>query len=127
MKLQQHYYAVIFTSIRNSGDNGYASMAEKMEKLARQQPGFLDFETARETIGITISYWESKEAIANWKANIDHAIAQELGIKEWYSWYKVRICLVEREYDFGNRPKTCLLYTSPSPRDRTRSRMPSSA
>src|SRR5665811_2620118 len=25
------------------------------------------------------------------------------------------------------RPETCLLYTSPSPRDRTRSRMPSSA
>ena len=25
------------------------------------------------------------------------------------------------------RPNTCLLYTSPSPRDRTRSRMPSSA
>ena len=27
----------------------------------------------------------------------------------------------------GDRPQTCLLYTSPSPRDRTRSRMPSSA
>ena len=27
----------------------------------------------------------------------------------------------------GNLQKTCLLYTSPSPRDRTRSRMPSSA
>ena len=27
----------------------------------------------------------------------------------------------------GARPLTCLLYTSPSPRDRTRSRMPSSA
>ena len=27
----------------------------------------------------------------------------------------------------GNRKYTCLLYTSPSPRDRTRSRMPSSA
>ena len=26
-----------------------------------------------------------------------------------------------------SRPSTCLLYTSPSPRDRTRSRMPSSA
>ena len=26
-----------------------------------------------------------------------------------------------------NTPNTCLLYTSPSPRDRTRSRMPSSA
>ena len=27
----------------------------------------------------------------------------------------------------GDRVKACLLYTSPSPRDRTRSRMPSSA
>ena len=27
----------------------------------------------------------------------------------------------------GSNPKDCLLYTSPSPRDRTRSRMPSSA
>ena len=30
-------------------------------------------------------------------------------------------------YDFIAKPFNCLLYTSPSPRDRTRSRMPSSA
>ena len=30
-------------------------------------------------------------------------------------------------YDKFGTPLTCLLYTSPSPRDRTRSRMPSSA
>ena len=36
------------------------------------------------------------------------------------------IVLDEIETDLG-RIKTCLLYTSPSPRDRTRSRMPSSA
>ena len=34
---------------------------------------------------------------------------------------------VERYMDNVVRPKACLLYTSPSPRDRTRSRMPSSA
>ncbi|VTU69300.1 fatty acid/phospholipid synthesis protein [Lactobacillus casei subsp. casei ATCC 393] [Lacticaseibacillus rhamnosus] len=28
---------------------------------------------------------------------------------------------------YGDEAKICLLYTSPSPRDRTRSRMPSSA
>ena len=33
--------------------------------------------------------------------------------------------LIKRRYE--GLPKTCLLYTSPSPRDRTRSRMPSSA
>ena len=104
MELKKPYYAVIFTNTRTPNDNGYGAMAEQMEKLAREQPGFLDFESARSGLGISISYWESKEAIANWKENVDHKVAQEKGIKEWYSWYKVRICMVEREYDFGNKP-----------------------
>jgi len=103
MKTKPPYYAVIFTSTRTEGDNGYAEMAQKMEDLAKQQPGYLGIESAREEIGITVSYWKSLEAIANWKANTDHLFAQQKGIKDWYSWYKVRICLVEREYDFTKR------------------------
>ena len=34
---------------------------------------------------------------------------------------------IARETEFVLQPAACLLYTSPSPRDRTRSRMPSSA
>lgn len=75
-------------------------MAIAMEELAKTQPGYLGFESARDDIGISVSYWESLDAIAKWKANTQHRIAQDLGIKNWYSWYKVRICLVEREYDF---------------------------
>lgn len=101
MEPKEPYYAVIFTNVRTSGDNGYSAMAAEMEKLARKQEGFLDFESARSDLGISISYWKNKEAIANWKANVDHKLAQQKGIKNWYSWYKVRICLVEREYDFG--------------------------
>ncbi|RNC92412.1 MAG: antibiotic biosynthesis monooxygenase [Allomuricauda sp.] len=103
MELQQPYFAVIFTNRRTEGDNGYAQMAEDMEKLARQQPGFIDFESARSGLGIAISYWDSKASIANWKANVDHQIAQKRGISDWYSWYKVRICLVEREYEFSSK------------------------
>ena len=33
----------------------------------------------------------------------------------------------ESEHNYGRLANLCLLYTSPSPRDRTRSRMPSSA
>ena len=95
------YYAVIFTSIRTEGDNGYAEMAQQMEDLAKRQPGYLGFESSRDEIGIAISYWESLKAISDWKTNTDHLFAQQKGIKDWYSWYKVRICLVEREYDFG--------------------------
>lgn len=94
------YYAVIFTNMQTSDTEGYSKMAETMERLARQQPGFLDFEHAREDIGITISYWESLEAMANWKANLEHLEAQKIGKERWYEWYKIRICQIEREYSF---------------------------
>ena len=97
------YYAVIFTNLQTNDTEGYSTMAETMERLARQQPGFLDFEHAREDIGITISYWESLEAIANWKANLEHLEAQKLGTERWYEWYKIRICKIEREYSFSRQ------------------------
>ena len=101
MTTNNMYYAVIFTSIRTENDNGYAEMAEKMEALARLQPGFISVESARNEIGITVSYWESLEAIRNWKTHIDHLVAQEKGRSTWYKNYKVRIAKIEREYDFG--------------------------
>ena len=100
MQLTKPYYAVIFTNTRTELVEGYDDMAEQMEALARTQPGFLEFESARKELGISISYWESLEAIQNWKQNIAHQMAQKKGKELWYSWYKIRICLVEREYEF---------------------------
>jgi heme-degrading monooxygenase HmoA len=94
------YYAVIFTNKQTQNVEGYSEMAKAMEELARKQPGFIDFENAREELGITISYWESLEAISNWKLDLKHLDAQEQGKDVWYQWYKVRICKVEREYEF---------------------------
>ncbi|KIF80131.1 antibiotic biosynthesis monooxygenase family protein [Noviherbaspirillum autotrophicum] len=95
------YYAVIFTSLRTSGDNGYADTARRMAELAAQQPGFLGMESVRDGIGITVSYWESAEAIRAWKANAEHQLAQERGRSDWYSAYRIRIARVERDYGFG--------------------------
>lgn len=94
------YYAVIFTSLRTEIDEGYELTADRMVDLAASQPGFLGVESAREGIGITVSYWESLEAIRQWKANTEHLAAQKLGRKQWYTAYKTRICLVERDYGF---------------------------
>ena len=97
------YYAVIFSSLRTNEDQaGYLDMAEKMTNLAMQQPGYLGHESAREGLGITVSYWTDKEAIRNWKLHADHIIAQEKGKSDWYLEYKTRICLVERDYAFEN-------------------------
>ena len=95
------YYAVIFTSLRTAGDNRYGKMAEAMEKLAATQPGFLGIESARDGLGITVSYWASLEAIAAWKANAKHLVAQQHGRDTWYEEFKVRICRVERDYAFA--------------------------
>lgn len=93
------YYAVIFTSVKKDNPVGYAAMAEAMYALAAQQPGFLGVESARETVGITVSYWKTTEAIQQWKEHTDHLLAQKLGREQWYSAYKTRICRVEREYE----------------------------
>lgn len=94
------YYAVIFTSIRTEGDQGYGHMAERMVELAREQPGFLGVESARgaDGLGITVSYWTSEEAIRNWKANAEHRIAQATGKARWYAGYELRVAKVERAY-----------------------------
>jgi len=94
------YYAVIFTSIRTEVEEDYAEMAMRMVKLAKQQSGFLGMESARNEIGITVSYWESLNAIKVWKENTEHVLAQEKGKSMWYKNYKVRIAKVEREYRF---------------------------
>jgi heme-degrading monooxygenase HmoA len=94
------YYAVIFTSLRSEGDNGYSEMSDKMVELAQQQSGYLGYESGRSETGITVSYWKSLEAIKNWKQNLDHLQAQKSGREKWYTHYKVRICKVERDYGF---------------------------
>ncbi len=98
---QPPYYAVIFTSQRTDGDNGYADTADRMVELAADQPGFLGIETARgpDGAGITVSYWASLHAIDVWRNHAEHRLAQEKGRTTWYAHYAVRIAKIERAYD----------------------------
>ena len=94
------YFAVIFTSRRDpAADDGYLEAAARMEELARTMPGYLGFEAARgaDGIGIGVSYWESEEAIANWRKQAEHREAQAMGVREWYEAYAIRIARVERQ------------------------------
>jgi heme-degrading monooxygenase HmoA len=96
-------FAVIFTSTRTEGDNGYAAAAERMEELVNMQPGYLGVESVRgaDGVGITVSYWESEAAILAWRQNTEHRVIQERGRSIWYSKFHTRVCRVEREYRFG--------------------------
>ncbi|MDP5276540.1 antibiotic biosynthesis monooxygenase family protein [Chengkuizengella axinellae] len=95
------YYAVIFSNQRTEGDYGYGKMAVKMVELASQQQGFLGVESVRDDeLGITVSYWDSLDAIQCWKENTAHKIAQDKGKTEWYKNFALRISKVERDNYF---------------------------
>jgi len=92
------YVAVIFTSVRTDGDDGYAAMAATIERLAREQPGYLGIEAAREGVGITVSYWRDEASAKAWKEVGAHLVAQRRGREVWYRDYRVRIAHVTRDY-----------------------------
>lgn len=98
------YYAVIFASQRGPADaESYARTAGRMVELAATQPGFLGVDSAREGsgFGITVSYWDSLEAIAAWRQHAEHTVARETGRVRWYEQYTLRIARVERAYGFS--------------------------
>jgi heme-degrading monooxygenase HmoA len=95
------YYAVIFSSILTGADSeAYARTAARMVELAAGQPGFLGVESVRDGLGVTVSYWESLEAIAGWRRHAEHILAMGQGRGGWYAGFKVRIAKVERDYGF---------------------------
>lgn len=100
--LEPPYYAVISSTILTDTIDGYEETANRMEVLAKDQPGYLGIESARSEIGITVSYWQSLDAILAWKNNMEHTVVRNLGRDKWYKKYQLRICKVEREYGFEN-------------------------
>jgi heme-degrading monooxygenase HmoA len=96
------YWAVVFASQRTAGDQGYGAMAEEMERLVAQQPGYLGMESARDAdgVGITVAYFRTEADARAWKQVGRHLEAQRLGREKWYRGYRVRVAKVEREYGF---------------------------
>jgi heme-degrading monooxygenase HmoA len=101
------YVAVIFTAEQSDDVEGYVEMAQRMEALAAQQPGYLGFESAGDRHEISVSYWADQHAARRWKHVAEHLEAQRLGRRRWYRTYRVRVATVERDYG----PETASLDT----------------
>ena len=100
--LEPPYYAVIFVANPTQDRQDYAETAGRMVQLASQMPGFLGLEAAHERTGgeIVVSYWRDEAAIARWKQEAEHLVAQRRGREQWYAGYVVRVAKVERAYSF---------------------------
>ena len=103
MARNKHYYAVIFTRQLRSDTLNYTETASKILALARQQAGFIAFNSVEEgEFGIAVSYWQDLVSIEKWRLNAHHLQAQKLGTSNFYSTFSIQICRVERSYDFNS-------------------------
>ena len=94
-------YAVIFKAKINILADDYFEMAERMRTLAMNKYGCVEFTSLTEgEQEISISYWETKEQIQQWKSDPKHMRAQALGREKWYSSYDVQVVKILREYQY---------------------------
>ena len=99
---QPPYYAVVFTSLRTEGDNGYGETADRMGELVQEIPGFLGEDSARVPggLGITVAYFRDLAGIEAWRAHAEHRAAKEYGREHWYERYSLHIAKVEYSRGF---------------------------
>ena len=78
-------------------------LTELMTEIATL-PGFISKETFddvdRPGRRITISWWTDADALRGWMRNAPHRRAMELGKREIFSHYNIKIATVERETDW---------------------------
>ncbi len=102
----QHYpagsVAVIFASRLTGADaDGYARAAAAMEALAAVQPGYLGLDSARDGLGLTISYWVDEASARAWHRHPEHAEIREAGRGRWYKDFTVHVADVTRSYGWA--------------------------
>lgn len=99
------YVAVIFSSVRTAGDNGYGAAVAEMNALAAVQPGYRGIESARnpDGFGLSVSYWQSRAEARAWGEAAAHRAVQVEARARWYHAYNTRIAEVGHAYGFVRR------------------------
>ena len=91
-------YSVIFKSELRAEDPEYDAVVSQLRSIAETVPGFRSIDTVQNGLHeITISYWDSAEAIATWRQHPEHLDAQARGRAVWYARYSIRVAKIERE------------------------------
>ena len=96
-------YAVIFeVEVHEQHKKSYLDTAAILRTQVEQAEGFISIERFESLVNegklLSLSFWESREAIQAWKQNVDHLAAQKKGQSTYFKHYRIRIAQVERDY-----------------------------
>jgi heme-degrading monooxygenase HmoA len=100
-------HVIVFRSrLRPGVEEAYGAHAEHIFTIAETMPGML---SARDYVAddgerVSIIEFDSAENLRRWREHPEHVRAQDRGRAEWYSWYAIQICIVERASEFTWKP-----------------------
>ncbi|MCE0799180.1 antibiotic biosynthesis monooxygenase [Buttiauxella sp. A2-C1_F] len=85
----------------------YLQLAAELKPELEQIAGFISIERFQSlnTVGkiLSLSWWESEESVIAWKQNLKHQAAQFEGRESIFSFYRIRVAHVLRDYSSENR------------------------
>ncbi|EAM8335179.1 antibiotic biosynthesis monooxygenase [Salmonella enterica] len=95
--------AVLFEAdVVSSQQDRYFQLAAELKPLLADIDGFISIERFQSltTSGkiLSLSWWRDDEAVLLWKQNVLHKEAQAEGRKSIFSFYRIRIAQVLRDY-----------------------------
>lgn len=80
----------------------YLQLAAELKPLLADIDGFIDIERFQSltTDGkiLSLSWWRDEEAVRCWKQNLFHQAAQAEGRESIFSYYRIRVVQLVREY-----------------------------
>ena len=98
----ENQYLVVFTVKFKDGmwdDALYKVHSTNTNAIVISQPGFIKVVDIRDgDRAVSISYWETMDAIHAWSNHPEHLKAKEYGRKHAYEDYSVEICEIKRQY-----------------------------
>ena len=83
----------------------YQAMNAEMEALVRQNPGFVDVKsyTAADGERLTVVWWRDEESLAEWRNQMRHREAQNIGRQKWYEYYDMDVATITRSRSFARK------------------------
>ncbi|BDY05530.1 antibiotic biosynthesis monooxygenase [Ferrimonas sp. YFM] len=101
-------YAVIFEVTPLAAGRGqYLDIAAGLKEKLSGLEGFISIERfqslTQDNKLLSLSFWESEEAITQWRNQMDHMLAQQLGRNELFDSYRIRVANVVRDYSQAER------------------------
>ncbi|MHA1183714.1 antibiotic biosynthesis monooxygenase family protein [Enterobacter ludwigii] len=80
----------------------YLQLAAELKALLADIDGFIDIERFQSltTDGkiLSLSWWRDEDAVRRWKQNVFHQAAQREGREAIFTYYRIRVAQVVREY-----------------------------